>query len=63
MTKTVKKGTATYQKDKQGNTKYEYDFGKPVGSRTNRQTGAVEHQNKMTVILNKHGEVVTAFPS
>ncbi|WP_460132789.1 RHS repeat-associated core domain-containing protein [Pseudomonas sp. S1_E04] len=63
VNKTVKKGTATYQKDKQGNTKYEYDFGKPVGSRTNRQTGVVEHQNKMTVILNKHGEVVTAFPS
>jgi hypothetical protein len=59
--KTIKKGKSELQRN--GKTAFEYDFGKPIGSRTNLQTGIVEYQNKVLVIVNKHGEIVTAFPS
>ena len=58
--KTVHKGNESFQEF--GRTAYEHDFGKVVGSRINKQTGAIEYQTKVRVILDKFGEIVTAFP-
>ncbi|MGL5002356.1 MAG: RHS repeat-associated core domain-containing protein, partial [Casimicrobium sp.] len=59
--KTVKQGTATPQKH--GRTKYELDHGKVVGAKTDPKTGVRTEQTKVTVVLDRHGNVVTAFPS
>ncbi|WP_336293531.1 hypothetical protein [Cronobacter dublinensis] len=59
--KTVRKGNESFQEF--GRTAYEHDFGKVVGSRINKQTGAIEYQTKARVILDKFGEIVTAFPT
>lgn len=59
--KTVAQGNATPQKF--GRTKYELDHGTNIGSKTNPQTGVSTSQTKVTVVLDKFGNVVTSFPS
>ncbi|CAN7169742.1 RHS repeat-associated core domain-containing protein [Acidovorax sp. LjRoot194] len=59
--KTVKHGKATPQKN--GRTKYELDHKQKVGSKTDPQTGVSKDQTKITVVTDRHGNVVTSFPS
>jgi hypothetical protein len=59
--KTIKQGKATPQK--LGRTKYELDFGRTVGTKTDPATGVVTNQTKITVVVDKWRNVVTSFPS
>jgi RHS repeat-associated protein len=59
--KTVRHGNATPQRN--GRTKYELDHKQKVGSKKDPQTGVSKDQTKITVVTDKHGNVVTSFPS
>ena len=61
--KTVKKGDATTQGQDFGRTKHTLDFNKQIGTRYNKQTKIFESQSQITVITDKSGKIVTAFPS
>ncbi len=46
-----------------GRTRYEHDFKQKVGEKVDKQTGIVTNQEKVVVVLDRHGSVVTSFPS
>ncbi|NQJ69540.1 RHS repeat-associated core domain-containing protein [Streptococcus suis] len=61
--KTIKKGKKTTDGQQHGRVKYTLNSTKPVGKRYDKNKNEYEMQSEITVILDKYGKIVTAFPS